>query len=89
MDARWRDDERRHDLGVSWASAAAEDAGHDRDENETADADGEADYEGLVAVDPGFDLFAEGGAFAAALMFIHVLVGRGLVEREMEGKLTL
>lgn len=45
------------------APAAAEDA----QEEEAADAGGEADDEGQVAVDPGGDFAADGAAVALAL----------------------
>lgn len=42
-------------------------AAKDEEEDEAADAGGEADNEGEVAVDPGFNFFADGAVLALTL----------------------
>ena len=62
------------DFGASPSSAAlrtaaaADDAAEDHEEEEDADADGDADDEGLVILDPGADFLQGGGADALALV---------------------
>lgn len=51
----------------SRATAAADAAAEDGEEQEAADGGGEADDEGFVVGDPGFDFFGRVGAFAVAL----------------------
>lgn len=49
------------------ALAAAVEAAEEGEEDEATDCGGDADDDGFVVVDPGFDLAAGGGAFALAL----------------------
>ena len=48
-------------------ATAAREAPEEGEEEEGADRGGDADDEGFVRVDPGFDLAGYGGAFALAL----------------------
>lgn len=83
----------RREAGASVAAAheGATDARQDHEEDEDADAAGDADDERLVAVDPGLDFLGEVGAFALALKremggVNFYLVGRRVVERIDGGK---
>lgn len=49
------------------AAVGAEAAAEDAEEDGAADTGGEADDEGQVAVDPGFDFFADGTVGTLAL----------------------
>jgi hypothetical protein len=54
-------------------------AAEDEEDDEAAEAGGEADDEGEVAVDPGFDFFADGAVGTLALCVIsNCTGGRGL-----------
>jgi hypothetical protein len=55
------------DLPGAAALEAAVDAAKDGEEDQAADGGGDADDDGFVVVDPGFDFLAEGGAGAPAL----------------------
>jgi hypothetical protein len=67
------------------APAAAE----DREDDERADGGGEADNEGFVAVDPGFDFVAKVGACAAALLLcVSIISPREPEDIDMGRKLT-
>lgn len=53
--------------GSTTATTAADEAPEDGEKQQTANGGADADDEGFMFVDPGFDLTADGGAFALAL----------------------
>lgn len=52
---------------MSRTTATVDEAGEDGEDDKTADAAADANHDGLVTVDPGANLAAYRGAFAAAI----------------------
>jgi len=71
----------RHPFLVLATIIAAAEAAEEGEEQEGADGGADADDDGFVVVDPGFDFAAEGGTFALALYNTLAEGTKGEVER--------